>query len=93
MSNEKHFNFSQIVYFFLCTLNFKYDIFKIQWDSAQKILIQGGNTLKKYLKPVLELKVVTPSSRITSGLDGWITDNNLSDVGITKTVLTLDANS
>ena len=88
-----HFNFSQIVYFFLCTLNFKYDILKARWDNALKILIKGGNILKEYIKPSLEWKVVMSSDSMASGLEGWLTNNNLSNAGITDAVLTLGVNS
>ncbi len=38
--------------------------------------------MKKYEKPVLELKTIAISKGIASGLDGWIEGNNLSNVGI-----------
>ncbi len=52
-----------------------------------------GNIMKKYVKPVLVLKTITTSDDISAGFEGWLGDNGLADVGITKAVLTLDVNS
>lgn len=43
--------------------------------------------MKKYEKPVLVLKAITTSNDISAGLEGWLTDNGLSDVGITSVEL------
>ena len=89
MSNKKiYFNFSQIVYFFLCTYNFKNDILISGWESIIKNFNKkGGITMKNYVKPDFELKAVTAKDVMASGLKGWLADSNLSDVGITTAEL------
>jgi len=50
--------------------------------------------MKNYVKPELELRALTASNVIANaGLDGWLENNGLTDVGITTAVLTLDSES
>lgn len=43
--------------------------------------------MKKYEKPVLQLKVVAASKSIAAGLDGWLEGNGLTEANITSVEL------